>query len=138
MHASCRETPATLDRPILRSVIIEENAVALPSTDKNAPPESLEPCEDFLLTKNDILEFFQIARSASEREYNHDLEWSRCRVRGTAILSDGKKAWWSIDRFRRGILWFADEKTAFYFFCGGCRSAKYYEACDVACIHGLE
>jgi hypothetical protein len=123
-------------RPILQSVIIEENALAL--EDKNTDPELLEQCQDFILTENDILEFFQIARPASVREYLHELEWSRCRVLGTAILSNGEKVWWNIDRFRGGALGLADMKTVLYFFCEECRSARYYEHCDKDCVDAIE
>jgi hypothetical protein len=118
-------------RPTVRSVAIEENGAWTTSISGDAPREA---CTDFILTQGDVRQFFKVARDATEREYGHDLEMSRCYVSGRVVLQDGRRAHWEIDRTRRGALWFPDG-SILYFYCGKCSNAKYYEDCDIDCIH---
>jgi hypothetical protein len=126
-----------LKKPIVKSVTIKINAGA--DEDSNMPPHALEPCDDFSMTEADILEFFKKAEVVDERDYEVVLYTSRCFVSGKAILKNGREAGWKIDRFRRGTMWFLKSEkfpnipNDVYFFCGTCRSDKYYEACDVKC-----
>lgn len=118
--------------PAIKSVTIKENGAWTTFISGDEPREA---CTDFLLTKFDIQQFFKVARSATDREYHHDLEMSRCYVSGQAILQNGKEASWEIDRTRRGALWLPDG-SIFYFYCGKCQNKAYYEDCDIDCIHG--
>lgn len=124
------ETPPK-KRPVIKKVIIEENAAWSDAISSDEPPES---CKDFVLTESDVREFFKRARKASSVEYNHDLLMSRCYAGGRVVLQNGQEVGWEIDRARRGILVFPD-RSALFFFCGKCRSKAYGEACDIDCIH---
>jgi len=117
-------------RPVIKNLVIEVNAGA--SDQPETPPQAIEPCDDFILTESDVREFFKEAKIISAREYDVVLDHSRCFVRGSAVLKDGRKAGWTIDRFRRGWMWFSD-KSDMYFFGATARSDKYYEACDAEC-----
>lgn len=117
--------------PAIKTVVIGQNAGWSDSVSSDEPREA---CADFVLTKADVRRFFRVARRATDREYHHDLDMSRCHANGQAVLRDGRIAMWEIDRMRRGALWLADG-TIFYFYCGKCRSKKYYEDCDIECIH---
>ncbi len=118
-------------RPVIKSVVIEENAAWTTHISSDEPPEA---CADFILTKADVRQLFKVAREATEREYEHDLDMSRCYASGRAVLQDGREAHWKIDRMRRGAQWFSDG-TILYFYCGKCRSKKFYEDCDIDCIN---
>ena len=71
------EEPLQIMKPLdIRSVTIEENGGWDPElSSQNVPREA---CEDFILTDEDIKDFFKVARVVSEREYNHTLDVSRC------------------------------------------------------------
>jgi hypothetical protein len=117
----------------IRRVTIEENGEWDPKlSSQNVPREA---CEDFILTDEDVKDFFKVARIVSEREYRHTLDVSRCYARGKAVLNNGETADWFIDRFRRGSL---GVSQATYYYCGKCDSVKYYEACDLDCINSLQ
>lgn len=126
---TANSAPAT--PPIIKSVMVEKNAAWTTHISSDEPNEA---CTDFLLTKADVRQFFKVAREATEREYEHDLDMSRCYASGSAVLQDGRTAHWKIDRMRRGALWFSDG-TILYFYCGKCHSKKYYENCDIDCIN---
>lgn len=117
--------------PAIKSITVERNGAWTTDISGDEPREA---CTDFILTQGDVRQFFEIARDATEREYGHDLEMSRCYASGRVALRDGRNAHWKIDRTRRGALWFPDG-SILYFYCGKCSSTKYYEDCDIECIH---
>ena len=47
-----------------------------------AADETPSLCHDFVLTKAEVLNFFKTARSATLREYEHDLIASNCYISG--------------------------------------------------------
>ena len=126
------EFDAPRKRPVIKQVVIEENAAW--SDERSSSDEPRESCADFVLKESDIREFFKVARFASSREYSHDLLVSRCYASGRITLENGQEAEWQIDRARLGILIFKD-KHYLYFFCAECTSKAYGEACDIDCIH---
>lgn len=117
--------------PLVKTVVIEENAAWTDDISSDEPPDS---CSDFVLEESDVREFFRVARKATHTEYNHDLLMSRCYARGFLTFRDGSEAFWRIDRARRGRLAFPDKSFQF-FFCAECRNKAYGEPCDIDCIH---
>ena len=99
-----------------------------------AADETPSLCHDFVLTKAEVLNFFKTARSATLREYEHDLIASNCYISGLFESEGGVKGAWKIDRARRGLLLFSDGASKYYF-CGECENKLFYESCDVDCIH---
>jgi hypothetical protein len=131
-----------IKRPIIKSINIEINAGAGDRPD--TPPHALEPCDDFILNESDVLEFFKKARVITGREFTVVLDTSRCFVRGTAILKNGREVGWYIDRFRRGTMWFWKSRKFpnipddIYFYCGKCSSKVYYEDCNIKCSRAID
>lgn len=126
------EKEAPQRRPAITKVVIQENGVGWDV--RGSPPESLEPCTDFVLKESDVRQFFKVARFSTSHENVHDLDVSRCYASGRIVLRDGQEATWQINRSRSGILRFADNSTL-YFFCGKCRSKAYWKVCDIDCIN---
>jgi hypothetical protein len=124
-----------IKRPVVKSITIEVNT----NEREGSSDTPREPCDDFVLNESDILEFFRKATIISQMDHTKTLYASQCFINGTAILKNGREAEWQIDRFRRGTMWFIKSEkfpnipNDVYFFCGTCRSEKYYEACDVKC-----
>ncbi len=97
--------------------------------------ETPEICKGFVLDKIDVLNFFTTARSATSREYEHDLIASNCFSSGTFISNSGISGDWKIDRSRRGMLHVQD-KVPEYYYCSECKIPLYYESCNIDCAHG--
>ena len=116
----------------VKSVSNIKNAVWADNISSDETPES---CANFVLTKNNVREFFRLARQASEREYGHDLSMSRCSSSGEVIFANGDKGKWKIDRARRGLLTLSDGRAA-YFYCAKCRPKVFEEPCDEKCMNG--
>lgn len=93
--------------------------------------ETENSCENFVLSETEVTTFFSIARSATEREYGHDLIASNCYASGVLML-DGTQGTWQIDRARRGFLSLAGKTE--YYYCDECDGLLFYEACDVGCV----
>ena len=104
-------------------------------SDNISSDETAKSCAKFVLTKNNVREFFRLARQASEREYGHDLSMSRCSSSGEIIFANGDKGKWKIDRARRGLLTLSDGR-AVYFYCAKCRPKVFEEPCDEKCMNG--
>lgn len=79
------------------TVTIEKNAAW---EDFVSSDETPEMCKDFVLNDNDVKEFFELARTATEREYSHDLLMSRCHAEGAMQIAGGLEGKWKIDRTR--------------------------------------
>lgn len=94
--------------------------------------ETKKSCEDFVLIETEVTTFFSISRSATEREYGHDLIASNCYASGVLEL-DGHQGTWQIDRARRGFL--SLEGKTEYYYCAECDGLLFYEACDMNCVH---
>jgi hypothetical protein len=97
--------------------------------------ETPDMCKSFILEEFEIFNFFVTARSATLREYEHDLIASNCYVSGTFVSENGVRGTWKIDRSRRGFLHFSGSKSEYYY-CGECENQLFYESCDINCIHG--
>ena len=120
-------------RPVIKSFTCFFNKGELPEDAANRKPYE-EPCSDFILKKSDVKEFFKKAQMITRRDHNVVLDTSRCTVGGLAVLADGRKVRWSIDRFRRGEMWINEGgATVAYYYCDDCSSKKYYEPCDMQC-----
>lgn len=114
------------------TVVIEKNAAW---EDFVSSEETPAMCKDYVLTEDDVKEYFHLARLATEREYSHDLLMSRCFAEGTITMPGKHKGKWRIDRTRRGIL-MLETGQSYFFYCGKCISRVYTEPCDIDCIHG--
>jgi hypothetical protein len=78
---------------------------------------------------------FTSARSATLREYEHDLTSSNCYASGTFDSESGVSGDWKIDRSRRGFI-HVRHKEPEYYYCGECKSQLFYEPCDMDCVRG--
>lgn len=116
----------------VKSVSNIKNAVW---ADNISSDETPKMCADFVLTKNNVREFFRLAKQVSEREYGHDLLMSRCSAEGEIVFANGDRGKWDIDRTRRGLLILSDGR-AVYFYCEKCRPKVFVEPCDEKCING--
>jgi len=96
--------------------------------------ESIGTCKSFILSESDVLIFFATARSATLREYEHDLNASNCYASGTFVSKTGISGEWKIDRSRRGFLHNQSDEPE-YFYCGECQNPLFYEPCDIDCIN---
>lgn len=114
------------------TVAIEKNAAW---EDFVSSDETSDMCKDFVLNDDDIKEFFRLARTATEREYSHDLLMSRCHAEGAITMAGNRAGKWKIDRTRRGMLILSNGQR-YFFYCGKCQSKAYTEPCDIDCIHG--
>lgn len=97
--------------------------------------ETAESCKTFILNKSEIVTFFKHSRTATSREYAHDLTASNCYASGGFITSIGVEGTWKIDRARRGVINFNNGAHTKYYYCSGCKSTLFYESCDIECIH---
>lgn len=97
--------------------------------------ETEKSCEDFVLSETEVTTFFSASRSATDREYAHDLIASNCYANGSFVL-EGTQGIWQIDRARRGFLSLAGKTE--YYYCAECDGPLFYETCDINCVHGEE
>lgn len=97
--------------------------------------ESATSCRDFVLSVNDVTEFFASATGVTERAYSHDLDGSNCHSHGTFTDSKGGKGKWKIDRARRGMIE-TSTGNILYYHCEACTSSAYYKPCGIKCTHG--
>jgi hypothetical protein len=109
----------------VRSVAVEANGLW---SDAISSDETPELCARFALREHDVREFFRRARRASLKEYEHDLDMSRCHATGTIAFANGDHGRWVIDMERRGLLTLSDGRSM-YFYCPKCR-AKVFDAVD--------
>ena len=113
-------------KPYIRkpmNIVIQKNAAwdEFIKTDETAAM-----CKDFVLTEQNVNEFFQVARLDAEREYSHGLVMSRCFAEGELMLPRRYKGKWRIDKARRGIL-MVEGDQAYFFYCESCTGRKYAE-----------
>lgn len=113
-------------KPFIRKpmdIVIQKNAAwdGFIKTD-----ETEENCRDFVLTEQDVNEFFRVAREESEQQYSQGQAMSRCYVEGTLSLPRKYKGKWRIDQARRGIL-LVESDRAYFFYCDLCGSRKFAE-----------
>ncbi len=114
----------------MAKVKIEKNGVYQENISSD---ETEESCTDFVLSETEVATFFSTSRTATDREYSHDLMASNCSASGSFVL-EGTQGTWKIDRARRGFLSLAGKTE--YYYCSECDSTLYYEPCDIDCIHG--
>lgn len=93
--------------------------------------ETVDFCKIFVLKKSEIINFFKQSRTATSREYEHDLTASNCYASGSFITIKGKKGTWKIDRARRGYINFNNSNNAKYYYSSKCKNILFYEACDI-------
>jgi len=114
------------EKPYIRkpmNIVIQKNAArdGFIKTD-----ETTAMCKDFVLTEQDVNEFFMVARLDTELEYSHGQVMSRCYAEGELTLPRKYKGKWRIDRARRGILMVEGDQT-YFFYCENCAGRKYAE-----------
>ena len=114
------------DKPYIRKpmkIIIQKNAAwdGFIKTDETATA-----CKEFVLTTQDVNEFFQVARLDTEHEYSQGQVMSRCYAEGELTLPRKYKGKWRIDRARRGILMVEGAQT-YFFYCESCTGRQYVE-----------
>ena len=113
-------------KPFIRkpmNIVIQKNAAwdGFIKTDETAAM-----CKDFVLTEQDVNEFFQVAQLDSEHEYSQGQVMSRCYAEGELTLPRKYKGKWRINRARRGILMIEGDQT-YFFYCENCGGRKYAE-----------
>jgi hypothetical protein len=124
-------------RPKVKTITIVGNDRYTLEGPLYTPTESCQ--KEFTLTPDDIREFFDLAEPVSsyDKDDPHDGEQSHCHLIGEAVLQDGTKATWIVNRFRRGYLDIpgGEEEQIVHYFCENCQSKKYYAPCDTDCIN---
>ncbi len=78
-------------------------------------------CSNFLLTREEVQNFFGKTKSVSEGDYRHMLDWSPCYIEGELILSDMSVAVWAIHKYRAGSIVLGDGETI-YLYCSECQA----------------
>jgi hypothetical protein len=81
-------------------------------------------CAHFRLTTKQVRSFFRKARTISENDFVHTIDWSPCAVSGTLRFTDGKTADWFITKAGGGKLAISD-KREFYLYCKQCGGDKF-------------
>ncbi len=89
--------------------------------------ETPKKCQEFVLTEDDVREYFQLAQVTMEQKYSHDQSMSRCFAEGELTLPAKYKGKWRIDRARRGILMVEDDQS-YFFYCSKCIGGQYVKA----------
>ena len=120
-------------RPVLKSVVVEENGARSGNRDKMSEDE-IQACSEFTVSETDVLEFFKVARPASRREYGHDLDVSPCYASGRAMLQNGETVEWVIDSARRGALFVNIGGEPAYYYGYKWRIEEYPDVCNFACM----
>jgi len=87
--------------------------------------ETEEMCKSFVMNNKEVISFFELSSSISDREYGHDLTQSNCYVDGTLLLMDGSSGKWKIDKAGRGFISFTDGKVI-YRYCNDCQIEAFY------------
>lgn len=82
-------------------------------------------CDQFILTEQEVKDFFNATRTVREPDYRHMLDWSPCYVKGSLTLADGSTASWAIHRFRAGSLILNSGETI-YLYCPQCRGTAFH------------
>ncbi len=81
-------------------------------------------CEEFILTKKNLLEYFRIAKRVNRNDYRHKLDWSPCYVKGKIYLDDGEIGGWGIHQYRGGVINF-DSGETIYMYCPTCEAKTF-------------
>lgn len=81
-------------------------------------------CSAFTLTKSDVEQFFRQSKRVTARDYNHDLEMSRCYAAGRVSYPNGSRGRWWIDMERRGLLILNNGQRTYYY-CRACTSSRF-------------
>jgi hypothetical protein len=111
-----------------RNVVLENKAADWQEADYYIYSfETPTICRSFELSEAEVREFFkhaQVLTDASRETVKKGQ--SRCMVRGSAEIPDGRKIAWGIDRARNGTLYFPDGTgQGLEFFCDKCQNSKF-------------
>jgi hypothetical protein len=89
--------------------------------------DTTEDCSTFVMTPARVQEFFNNARSVSEHQRMHELDWSACYAEGKVKFSSNETASWLIARHGVGALTFdtgARKGKTVYLHCARCEQWK--------------
>ena len=100
---------------------ITENGARSNSVSGNETPAL---CSTFSLTKRDVEQFFKQSKRVTARDYNHDLEMSRCYAAGRVLYPNGSRGRWWIDMERRGLL-ILNNGQRIHYYCRACTSSRF-------------
>lgn len=95
------------------SVVITENA-----TKALAGKDMPDDCTRFVVTPQQIRQYFQRAKPVSRRDFVHELDWSPCMAIGDLKLADGRTGRWSVQQYGLGTLYI--DHRSHYFHCEKC------------------
>lgn len=87
--------------------------------------ESEVMCKNFIMDSKEVISFFELSSSVSDKEYGHDLTHSNCYIEGTLLMIDGSFGKWKIDKAGRGFISFSYGKVI-YRYCNDCRIEALY------------
>jgi hypothetical protein len=105
--------PRPYKRSAVASVVITENA-----TKALAGKDMPDDCTRFVVTPQQIRQYFRRARPVSRRDFMHELDWSPCMAIGDLKLADGRTARWSVQQYGLGTLYI--DHRSHYFHCEKC------------------
>jgi len=76
-------------------------------------------CNDFSLTQNQILGYFNLVNKITSNDYYHMIDWSPCNIYGEIIFNNDTKAKWLIQKYKGGEITFNTGKIT-YLYCPVC------------------
>lgn len=107
----------------IKSLVINQNGAW---SDNVESSETTGMCSSFLLSKNDVRDFFRHPKRISGWEYWNGLSMSRCHAYGEITFVNGDYGKWRIDAMRRGRIILADGRSL-YFLGKNARAKALYE-----------
>jgi hypothetical protein len=102
--------PHPYERGAVPSAVITENATKV-LDGKDLPDD----CTRFVVTPQQIRQYFRRARPVSRQDLMHELDWSPCMAIGDLKLADGRTARWSVQQYGLGTLYI--DRRSHYFHC---------------------
>jgi hypothetical protein len=104
----------------IKSIIIKENGAW---TEQDANEETSEVCKAFMISEEEVKDFFLHSHSVSSSQYKN-IRSSNCYAAGEITFANGDSGQWQIDLRKRGGIILRDGRKL-YFYCNGCRSKAF-------------
>jgi hypothetical protein len=94
--------------------------------------ETPKACENFVLSEDDVLDFFNKAKKSSpeeisKAEYNGEI--SACTASGELILHDGSIGYWQIKKSKHASV-HVSGKWYYNYYCEDCKNSQFYSSKD--------
>lgn len=109
-------TPPTSPSPIKN---VQKITIAATGLTAGKPDPAFPDCKTFILSDEDVKNYFKEAREVTRGVYSHMLDWSQCYAYGMITLENGETATWNINQGRGG---YVDLKNgeSIHLYCAKC------------------